>query len=537
MADITMPKMGFDMTEGTIVRWLKQVGDEVKKGEPIAEIETDKVTIEIEAFSGGTLSKIVAEEGAVVPVGGTIAVLGGNGADGADTAAADAAPSATGANSEQNTSPLQAERPGAVASGAATPDQEVGTVTASDAAKQTEAAADNAGGATPQPSTGTGAVPSKQGVEADAEPSPGYGSDVTVEEEATGQPKPTDGAATGAQTDGGHTPASPVAKRLARENNVNIAQITGSGPGGRIVRRDVEQFVSSGGAAQQAGTPAPTQTAPAQSQPAAQPQPAPAPAQPAVQPAPAQAQPAVQPAPAQAQQAQPAPAQPQAGTRREPMSRLRQTIARRLVQSKGPVPHFYVTTEIDMGAVVELRKQLNASGDVKITINDLVVKAAAIAMKKFPVLNASFAEDAILYHDYVHVSIAVATDNGLLAPAVTDVDKKSLGTISTEAKELISRTRSGKATPDELQRGTFSVSNLGMYPVDSFVAIINPPQAAIIAVGAIAEQPVVRDGQIVVGQIMKATISIDHRVSDGAVGAEYMQELKRLLENPMLILL
>ncbi len=219
------------------------------------------------------------------------------------------------------------------------------------------------------------------------------------------------------------------------------------------------------------------------------------------------------------------------------MSRLRQTIARRLVQSKGPVPHFYVTTEIDMGAVVELRKQLNASGDVKITINDLVVKAAAIAMKKFPVLNASFAEDAILYHDYVHVSIAVATDNGLLAPAVTDVDKKSLGTISTEAKELISRTRSGKATPDELQRGTFSVSNLGMYPVDSFVAIINPPQAAIIAVGAIAEQPVVRDGQIVVGQIMKATISIDHRVSDGAVGAEYMQELKRLLENPMLILL
>lgn len=190
-----------------------------------------------------------------------------------------------------------------------------------------------------------------------------------------------------------------------------------------------------------------------------------------------------------------------------------------------------------MEAVADLRKQLNASGDVKITVNDMIVKAAALAMKKYPVLNASFAEDSLEYHDYINVGIAVATDNGLLAPAVTDVDKKSLGTISAEAKELIGRTRNGKATPDELQRGTFSVSNLGMYPVDSFVAIINPPQAAIIAVGAATEQPVVRDGQIVVGQVMKATISVDHRVADGAVAAEYMQELKRLLETPMLILL
>jgi pyruvate dehydrogenase E2 component (dihydrolipoamide acetyltransferase) len=219
------------------------------------------------------------------------------------------------------------------------------------------------------------------------------------------------------------------------------------------------------------------------------------------------------------------------------LSRLRQTIARRLVQSKAPVPHFYVTSEINMEAVADLRKQLNASGDVKITVNDMIVKAAALAMKKYPVLNASFAEDSLEYHDYINVGIAVATDNGLLAPAVTDVDKKSLGTISAEAKELIGRTRNGKATPDELQRGTFSVSNLGMYPVDSFVAIINPPQAAIIAVGAASEQPVVRNGQIVVGQVMKATISVDHRVADGAVAAEYMQELKRLLETPMLILL
>jgi len=219
------------------------------------------------------------------------------------------------------------------------------------------------------------------------------------------------------------------------------------------------------------------------------------------------------------------------------MPRLRQTIARRLIQSKGPVPHFYVTSTIDMGAAMDLRKQLNASSDVKITVNDLIVKAAAIALKKYPVLNASFAEDALEYHDYIHMSIAVATEHGLLAPAVTDVDKKSIGTISAEAKEIIGRTREGKATLDELQRGTFSVSNLGMYPVDNFIAIINPPQSAILAVGAVTEQPVVRNGAVVVGQIMQATISVDHRVSDGAVGAAYMQELKRILEQPMLILL
>ncbi len=534
MADVTMPKMGFDMQEGTIVRWLKQVGDDVKKGEPIAEIETDKVTIEIEAFGSGKLTQIVAQEGAVVPVGSTIAVLDGEG--GAAAPSDGAAPEAqTTAAPSQGAGGSDPGDVGAVQGGASTPDVEIGAVTASDAAKQTEESSGvspspQSSGGSGQPTSG-GGQPSSGG----SQPAPGYNADETVEEVTTGQPQSTDaGRAPGgermepssAQADGGHVPASPVAKRLARENNVNIAQITGSGPGGRIVRRDVEQFVSSGSAqpvaapaAQPAATPAPTQAQPAPAQPA-QPQ-----VQPAAQPTTA---PSAMPAPAAA---------PIPGSRREPLSRLRQTIARRLVQSKAPVPHFYVTSEINMEAVVELRKQLNASGDAKVTINDMIVKAAAIAMKKYPVLNASFAEDSLEYHDYINVGIAVATDNGLLAPAVTDVDKKSLGTISAEAKELIGRTRNGKATPDELQRGTFSVSNLGMYPVDSFVAIINPPQAAIIAVGAATEQPVVRDGQIVVGQVMKATISVDHRVADGAVAAEYMQELKRLLETPMLILL
>jgi pyruvate dehydrogenase E2 component (dihydrolipoamide acetyltransferase) len=325
-----------------------------------------------------------------------------------------------------------------------------------------------------------------------------------------------------------------VARRLAQENNLNIATLEGSGPSGRIVRRDVEAVLSGEKQPQAIAQAAPAQAP--QAQPAAQPAPTPAPA-PAPTPAPA-AQPAAQATP----QAQPAaPTQPttevRPGVRREPLSRMRQTIARRLTQSKAPVPHFYVTSAIDMAAALDLRKQFNAGGDVKITVNDMIVKAVAVALRKFPALNASFAEDALEYHDYINISIAVATDNGLLAPAVTDVDKKGLGTLSAEAKELIERTRNGKATPDELTRGTFSVSNMGMYPVESFSAIINPPQSAILAVGTVNEEAVVRDGQVTVGQIMRATISVDHRVADGAVGAQYMQELKRVLENPMLILL
>ncbi len=475
MAEITMPKMGFDMQEGTIVKWLKQVGDEVKKGEPVAEIETDKVTIEIESFASGKITKIVAEEGAVVPVGGTIAILDGDG-DGAGASAETQPGDATQA--------AVAESP--AGEPAATQEAGEGGEAASGAARQTE----------------RGATATATAAEGE-QPRAGYGADVTVEEEIEGRaPAEATGVEQAEEGDGRHVPASPVAKRLARENNINLAQIKGSGPGGRIVREDVEAFLKRATAA---------------------PQPAAPPRE--------EARPAPQPAP------QPAPSGEQPGTRREPLSRLRQTIARRLVQSKAPVPHFYVTTAIDMDALLELRKQLNASGEHKITVNDMIVKASALAMTRFPVLNATFADDALVYHDYINVGIAVATDNGLLAPAVTDVDRKSLGTVSREARELIERTRNGKATPDELGRGTYSTSNLGMYPVESFVAIINPPQAAIIAVGAAAEQPVVRNGEIVIGHVMKATISVDHRVADGAVAAEYMQEFKRILENPMSILL
>ena len=531
MADITMPKMGFDMTEGTIVRWLKNVGDDVEKGEAIAEIETDKVTIEIEAFAAGTLTEIVAAEGSVVPVGDRIAVLGGAGAAAAPSTDGGAAAASTDGNTaappadrgtpaskeDQHAAPLAADN----ASVPAQPQTGEGGEAASDVAADTATSAGTTGASpeavVPAGGGGSGAAPAVQH---------GYGSDVSLQQETQGAPAQ---APTGAETpasgqgirpvedgrDGERVFASPMARRLAQEAGLQISQIEGSGPGGRIVRRDIEAF-------QKAPRPAaPTQPAPA------------APTAPA-QPAPTVPAPAPQPV-----AAAPAPApQPVAGTgRREPLSRLRQTIARRMVQSKTTVPHFYVTTAIDMTAALALRKQLNAMEGVKVSVNDMIVKACALVLKQYPVLNASFAEDALQYNDGIHVSMAIATDNGLLAPAVTDVDKKSLGVVANEARELIERTRNGKATPEELTRGTFTVSNLGMYGVESFIAIINPPQSAIVAVGAAAETPVVKDGQVTIAPIMKATISVDHRVGDGAVAAQYLQALQTLLEEPMRLLI
>ncbi len=528
MADITMPKMGFDMTEGTIVRWLKKVGDDVEKGEAIAEIETDKVTIEIEAFAAGTLTEIVAAEGSVVPVGDRIAVLGGAGAAAAPSTDGGPATASTDGNTaaqsgdrgtpaskeDQHAAPLAADN----ASIPAQPQTGEGGEAASDVAADTATSAGTTGASPeaggPVGGGGAGAAPAVQH---------GYGSDVSTERETQGAPAQ---APTGAETpasgqgirpvedgrDGERVFASPMARRLAQEAGLQISQIEGSGPGGRIVRRDIEAFQK-----------APRPAVPAQPAAAA---PAPAP-RPAAAAPPASAQPAPQATP------QPAPG---AG-RREPLSRLRQTIARRMVQSKTTVPHFYVTTAIDMTAALALRKQLNAMEGVKISVNDMIVKACALVLKQFPVLNASFAEDALQYNDSIHVSMAIATDNGLLAPAVTDVDKKALGVVANEARELIERTRNGKATPEELTRGTFTVSNLGMYGVESFIAIINPPQSAILAVGAAAETAVVKDGQVTIAPIMKATISVDHRVGDGAVAAQYLQALQTLLEEPMRLLI
>jgi pyruvate dehydrogenase E2 component (dihydrolipoamide acetyltransferase) len=411
--ELTMPKMGFDMTEGKLAQWRKKVGDPVRRGEPIAEIETDKVNIEIESPADGVLRGVLLEAGQTVPVGALIGVIG----------AVDEA---------IDVDALRRQATGEPAASAAAAPAPVSTAVA-----------------TPAPA------------------------------------KPN-----------GRIKASPLARRMAGEARLNLAELTGSGPGGRIVKRDVDAALAAGRAL-----------------PAAVP--APPPAAPAI----------LGPAMLKAESA--------------PLSKLRQTIARRMTASKQQVPHFYVTSEIDMAEAMALRAKLNALADEagKISVNDMVVKAAALALTHFPNLNASFADAAIQRRGEVHIGIAVALDEGLITVVVRDADRKPLAHIARESKDIIARARSGRARADELQGSTFTVSNLGMFDVESFVAIINPPEAAILAVGSVMDVPVVKDGQIVPGKRMQATISADHRVTDGAEAARFLQAVKLHLEEPLRLLI
>jgi pyruvate dehydrogenase E2 component (dihydrolipoamide acetyltransferase) len=432
MPTVIMPKMGDAMEEGTLLRWLKQVGDNVNAGDPIAEIETDKVTLEIEAADSGVLSKTLAPEGSVVPIGQAIAVIGED--DGTAEAAAAPAPEA-----------------------AAAP------------APAAEAA--------PAPAPVAAAAP----VAAPAAP-------------PTAPAAATNGHAAGS---GERLRASPLVKRLAAEHGIDLAAISGTGPGGRIIRDDIAPYLTG-----------------------AKPLPAAAPAE-------------ATPAPAAA--AAPA-AAPRPGAVVTDLSRIKKTTGKRMIESKLAAPHFYVTTDIDMGAAVAFRKQINAGVDedgVKVSFNDMVVKAAALALREFPNLNSSLENDQLHTHPNIDVNIAVALPEGLIAPFIPGADEKSLGTVARMAKDLIGRARNGGLQPNEYQGGTFTVSNLGMYEVDEFISIINPPQAAILAVGSIAEAPVVKDGKVVPGHRMKVTLSADHRVTDGAEVARFLQIVKRLLENPM----
>jgi pyruvate dehydrogenase E2 component (dihydrolipoamide acetyltransferase) len=442
MADITMPKMGFDMTEGTIARWLKQPGDQIKKGEEIAEIETDKVTIAIEAFASGTLGEIVVQEGQTAPVGSPIARL-----QSADAGAAAAAPQAT------------APAP---------------TADAGDAAAAPQATA----------------------------PAP------AAEQQRAAEP-----ANDGAQ----EVKASPLAKRMAEEAGVDLRQISGSGPGGRIVRDDVQGYLTGQGQPAAAPTaqpapPAPQPTAPAP-QPAAAPQPTAATPQPATQPA--------------------------TGTV-VPLSNMRRTISRRMVQSWQQTPHFFVSNAVDMGAALALRKQINAElpKESQISVNDIIVKACATTLLAFPNINASYTEAGIEHHPQVNISVAVALDDGLIAPVIANCQDRSLGAIARESKRLVGLARTGKLAAENVQGGTFTVSNLGMYGVTEFIAIITSPQAAVLAIGGIQRVPVFKDDsdEVVAKQLMQITISADHRVTDGAEAARFISEVKRLLEAPMQLL-
>ncbi len=449
---LTMPKLGFDMAEGTLIAWTKSVGDTINKGDVIAEIETDKATIEIEAQAGGTILKFLAEPGDVVPVGAPIAYVGAEG---------EQVP-------EEGAPPPAAEPP-----------------------SQAEA---EAVAAPPKPEAAPGKTEDKD----EGEARPQY-AEAKAEAEAEGT------------EEAGFIKASPIARRIADERGIDLRRVKGTGPGGRIVKRDVEEF--------------PVEEAPAAPVKEAAPAPAAAPA------------PSVE-------LPQPSVGEVPSGPDVEiiEISRLRKRIGQRMVESKLYVPHFYVTTAIDVTALLELRKQLNESipdEARKISVNDLIVKGAALALREYPNLNTHFYGDRLVRHKRIHIGIAVALPGGGLMNVVArDADKTALGTMAVQNREMIARAREGKVRAEDVEGSTFSVSNLGPYDVDHFAAIINPPEAAILAIGAARKTPVVLDDDTVgVRMIMKATISVDHRVSDGAEGAEFLKLFKDLLENPMRLLM
>jgi pyruvate dehydrogenase E2 component (dihydrolipoamide acetyltransferase) len=444
--EVLMPRMGYDMDEGTLLRWLKGIGDTIERGEPIAEIETDKTNLEIESFEGGVIQKFLIEEGDTVPVGQAIAIVGAEG----EEVSADAGDSGSDAAASE---PEPDE-----ASGEPTAEAEEPAVSASTASSN---------GAAEQP---------QQAQVAERKP-------------------------------GERVRASPLVRRLAAEHELDLQQINGTGPGGRIIKDDVLPLIGTGQA------------------PAAQPEAAPAPQE------------------APAPEAAPAEGLSQEGVESElqDLTRLRKTIAKRMTESLSQQPHFYVSNTIDMGKAMDLRKQINAEvedDEQKVSVNDLIVKATALALRKFPRLNAAYAGDQVKIFKRIDINIAIAVEGGLVSPFIPDADNKSLGKIAAMSKDLAKRSREGGLTPDEYQGGTFTTSNLGMFDVDRFIAIINPPQAGILAVGSITNQPVWDDEreEFVPAQIMNATISADHRVTDGVIAAEFLQEVKRLLQNPMLLL-
>jgi pyruvate dehydrogenase E2 component (dihydrolipoamide acetyltransferase) len=411
---INMPKLGFDMAEGLLVRWVKQVGETINKGDVLAEIETDKATVEVESSASGVVLSHIVDQGSIVPVNAPIAIVGAEGE--------------------------KVDAPAKVESG-------------------------------------------KSEVKADEKPAP--------------QSAPTAApvAQTSAPAESGPVKASPLAKKIAREKNINLSSIQGTGPNGRISRKDVEAALSSGATSDLRPS---TPSIPVTNY------------------------------------------QLPVSTEDKviPTTKLRQAIGRRLVESKQTIPHFYVTHEYKMEAVMDMRKQINAylGDNEKVSVNDFIIKATALTLRQFPNLNATIKGNEIIQFGHVNVSVAVTVPGGLMTVVVKDADFKSLRQISGEIKAMAARAREGKVKPEDVDGSTFSTSNLGMYDVEEFIAIVNPPEAAILAIGSAKETPVVVNGEIKIGSRMKATISVDHRVSDGAEAAQFMQKLAEFLENPVRML-
>ena len=466
MSEVVMPRLSDSMEEGTILTWLKQVGDEVAVGDELVEIETDKANMAYESDVGGTLQEILAQEGDTLPIGAPIAVIGGNGA------------SAEG----QSRGPVMgtAEGPGSRPAGPVTAGDPPPPATAQEGVPPT---APPAGGG-PEGDAGEPAAPVSSGALAPATPAAG---------------------------DGERIKASPLARRLARERGLELSEIRGSGPGGRIVKSDVEGRAAPAGDAV-GGTP--TGSAGVGGSPAA------------AGPAGRVPGPSLETAKGET-------------TVRE-LNKLQQTIARRMAESKATAPHFYLTIEIDMGKAVAARAALKAAareGDAVPSYNDMVVKACAIALRDLPKANGAYRDGRFELYSRVNVGVAVAAPEALVVPTIFDADRKGLRQIAADTRAVAAKVRDGSIVPPELSGGTFTVSNLGMYGIDVFDAVINMGQAAILSVGAIRETPVVRDGEIVPGRLMKATIACDHRILYGAEGAEFLARVKELLEEPVALAL
>ena len=414
MAEIVrMPKLSDTMTEGVVAAWHKKVGDEVESGELLAEIETDKATMEFESFQDGVLLYIGVETGSTAPIDSILCILGDKGEDYKKLLAEEA--KAVPVAEEKSEIPVAS---------------------------------------TPSPAPAQSATAAKAPIAKQSAPAPAMGSDRVV--------------------------ASPLAKKLAEKLGLQLDRIPGSGEGGRIVKRDVENFKMAG------ATGMPVMTTERFSE--------------------------------------------------VGISQMRKTIAGRLAESKFSAPHFYLNLSIDMTNAMQARKAINNQGLYRISFNDMVVKATAMALRKHPEVNSGWLEDRIRFNEHVHIGVAVAVEDGLLVPVVRFADSKSFASIGEEVRDFAAKAKDKKLQPSDWEGNTFTISNLGMFGIDSFTAIINPPDACILAIGGISEVPVVKNGTVVPGHVMKVTLSCDHRVVDGAMGAAFLQDFKSLLENPVLML-
>ncbi|MES2592527.1 MAG: pyruvate dehydrogenase complex dihydrolipoamide acetyltransferase [Bacteroidota bacterium] len=418
MAEIVrMPKLSDTMTDGVVAKWHKKVGDKVKSGELLADIETDKATMEFESFQNGVLLHIGVQEGKGAPVDSILAILGNEGED-------------------------------------------VKALLAEEAKKSTEV---------------------KEEVKPEAKKETSDKKEPTAENKQTSaaEVSNTKNQTSSSSTDNGRLKISPLAKKLAEDKGIRVSNLKGSGDGGRIIKRDIDNYKSAGGMPEFVGVESYTE---------------------------------------------------------ETVSQMRKTIARRLGESKFSAPHFYLTMEINMDEAIKAREVINTVAEVKISFNDLIIKAVAASLRKHPKVNSSWLGDKIRYNNHIHIGVAIAVEDGLLVPVVRFAEGKTLTQIATEVRAYAAKAKDKKLQPSDWEGNTFTISNLGMFGIDEFTAIINPPDACILAVGGIKQTPVVKNGQIVPGNVMKLTLSCDHRVVDGATGAAFLQTLKHNLENPVLML-